>query len=103
MLIIIDSSQYVLSPAQYFFPGLITYSILFYNYIPIYLFIGIDVSRIIQGYIVQMDPYMVYNGTLKFLISGKGCNIKTFSLLDDLGRVKFLLSDKTGKNNLIND
>jgi magnesium-transporting ATPase (P-type) len=55
---------------------------------PIGLFILIDISRFTQGYLIQMDPHMVYNN--------KGCHVKSFSLVDELGRVKFLLSDKTG-------
>jgi magnesium-transporting ATPase (P-type) len=78
---------------QYFFEGLITYFILFNNFIPISLYVTMEITKVFQARLINMDPDMFY------VVHGekKPANAKTSSLVEELGQVDYVFSDKTGK------
>ena len=85
------STNYVFTFFQFF--------ILLSNLIPISLFIYLEVLRFFQGIFMMWNDELksdpkIKNG--KVVKEGISCKVNTFSLNDELGRVQYILSDKTG-------
>ncbi|KAM0683706.1 phospholipid transporting ATPase [Mitosporidium daphniae] len=64
--------------------------ILFQTVVPIALYITVEICKTIHAFLIHSDLAM------KDPISGKQCNARAWNLSDDLGRVQFIFSDKTG-------
>eukprot|EP00164_Ancoracysta_twista_P004223 GFYU01005686.1.p1 GENE.GFYU01005686.1~~GFYU01005686.1.p1 ORF type:complete len:1561 (-),score=558.29 GFYU01005686.1:520-5202(-) len=66
------------------------YFVLFSAVIPISLYITLEFMRLMAAYFIENDPDM-YHGE-----SNTSARARTTSLVEDLGAVEFLLTDKTG-------
>ncbi|EER18924.1 hypothetical protein Pmar_PMAR025776, partial [Perkinsus marinus ATCC 50983] len=66
----------------------LTFLLLFNNMVPISLYVTVDIVRSIQAYFIQRDPYLK-EGQHSIIVGASGLN-------DDLGRVDYVLVDKTG-------
>ncbi|KAF4666545.1 hypothetical protein FOL47_004044 [Perkinsus chesapeaki] len=66
----------------------LTFLILFNNMIPISLYVTVDIVRSIQAYLTQRDVHL-RRGDQSVIVSASNLN-------DDLGRVDYVLADKTG-------
>ena len=80
-----DFSPPVLAIRRFF-----TFVILFNTMVPISLVVSIDVIKFAQAYLIDNDAAMFHAETQTF------AQAKTSSLNEELGQVKFVLSDKTG-------
>lgn len=60
----------------------------FNHVIPISLYVAMEVMKLIQSLIIIHDPKMVHDGI--------GTVSKTSDLIEELGQVNFVFSDKTG-------
>ncbi|KAL7717340.1 Phospholipid-transporting ATPase [Entamoeba marina] len=67
-----------------FFSTFIQYS----NFVPISLFITLEIVRIIQSWFITHDGDMTSDGTISYSSNS--------SVIEDLGRVNYILTDKTG-------
>eukprot|EP00762_Andalucia_godoyi_P003145 ANDGO_01127.mRNA.1 Phospholipid-transporting ATPase 3 len=74
--------------AQLFFTQYLTYFVLFNIMIPISLFVSLEIVRVCQARFMEWDP--------KMQARGKNMVAKTSSLNDELGRIQWVFSDKTG-------
>lgn len=73
-----------------FFMDLLTYWILFSNLVPISLFVTIDIIKFWQGYLISSDLEMYDAETDQPAVC------RTSSLVEELGQIKYIFSDKTG-------
>lgn len=78
------------SGVRIFFNDLLTYWILFSNLVPISLFVTIDIIKYWQGYLISSDLEM-YEARLD-----QPAVCRTSSLVEELGQIKYIFSDKTG-------
>lgn len=90
------------------------YIILMSNLVPISLFVNIEIIRLIQSLFMRASNELAsvkskiktVDGKPKKLEERVPCEVNNFTLADELGRVEFILSDKTGtltKNRLTLD
>lgn len=90
------------------------YIILMSNLVPISLFVNIEIIRLIQGLFMHVSLELesvitkkkVKDSQEEIITQTRRCEINNFTLSDELGRVEFILTDKTGtltKNNLTLD
>ncbi|RCN29491.1 hypothetical protein ANCCAN_24747 [Ancylostoma caninum] len=63
--------------------------VLFSGFIPISLYVTLEMVQIVQGMFIHKDEKMVDQ-------NGRGPDVKMFSLNSELGNVKYVMSDKTG-------
>ncbi|CAD6190202.1 unnamed protein product [Caenorhabditis auriculariae] len=63
--------------------------IMFSGFVPISLYVTIEVVEVLQGIFINWDLEMKNE-------KGKGVEVKMFSLNSDLGKIKYIMSDKTG-------
>ncbi|EYB97081.1 hypothetical protein Y032_0143g2374 [Ancylostoma ceylanicum] len=63
--------------------------VLFSGFIPISLYVTLEMVQIVQGMFIHTDEKMVDE-------NGRGPDVKMFSLNSELGNVKYVMSDKTG-------
>ncbi|KAK5986382.1 Phospholipid-transporting ATPase [Trichostrongylus colubriformis] len=63
--------------------------VLFSGFIPISLYVTLELVQIIQGTFIHNDEMMADE-------NGRGPDVKMFSLNSELGDVKYVMSDKTG-------
>ncbi|RKO98481.1 hypothetical protein CXG81DRAFT_15869, partial [Caulochytrium protostelioides] len=71
--------------------GVITFfvaMILFQNIIPIALYISVEFGKTAQSLLLHFDRYMVHDE--------QGVNPRSWNLVDDLGQIEYIFSDKTG-------
>jgi magnesium-transporting ATPase (P-type) len=79
------------SPAAYFGILLVTYWILYSYLVPISLFVTLEIVKFWQGFLyINWDREMVDPGT------GDGALARNTGLNEDLGKVEYVFSDKTG-------
>ncbi|VDO20157.1 unnamed protein product [Heligmosomoides polygyrus] len=62
---------------------------LFSGFIPISLYVTLELVQIVQGMFIQNDEAMIDE-------NGRAPDVKMFSLNSELGDVKYVMSDKTG-------
>jgi magnesium-transporting ATPase (P-type) len=97
-------------PVETFFQYLIIMS----NLVPISLFVNIELIRLIQGLFMNQSNELKSVSRKEKCVDGqkttaetiRQCEVNNFTLSDELGRVEFILSDKTGtltKNKLTLD
>ena len=67
-----------------------TYFLLLNTFIPISLIVTIEIVKMMQGIFIKWD-ILLYSKWRKFF-----CSVKGFSIIEELGDVNFIFSDKTG-------
>ncbi|KAH3671997.1 hypothetical protein WICMUC_004504 [Wickerhamomyces mucosus] len=78
------------SKAGLFFKDLLTYWILFSNLVPISLFVTVEVIKYYQAYMIASDLDMYHEE------SDTPTVVRTSSLVEELGQIEYIFSDKTG-------
>ena len=64
--------------------------ILFQNLVPISLYISLEIIRLFQAFFIYSDTFMYYDKI------DYPCTPKSWSILDDVGQIEYVFSDKTG-------
>ncbi|SMR50266.1 unnamed protein product [Zymoseptoria tritici ST99CH_1A5] len=78
------------NPARQFFGDLFTYWILYSNLVPISLFVTVEIIKYYQAFLISSDLDIYYPET------DTPANCRTSSLVEELGQVEYIFSDKTG-------
>lgn len=78
------------SIAAQFFRDILTYWVLYSNLLPISLFVTIDIVKYCHAVLINSDLDMYYDKT------DTPANCRTSSLVEELGQVEYVFSDKTG-------
>ena len=78
------------SLAKLFFQDLLTYWILFSNLVPISLFVTVELIKYYQAFMIGSDLDMYYEE------SDTPTGVRTSSLVEELGQINYIFSDKTG-------
>ena len=78
------------SGAAQFFRDLFTYWILYSNLVPISLFVTVEIIKYYQAFLIGSDLDIYYPET------DTPSNCRTSSLVEELGQVEYIFSDKTG-------
>ena len=68
----------------------LTFLVAYSHFIPISLYVALEVVKMIQGLLIFYDDLMLDEMT------GKSANSRTSDLIEELGQVQFLFTDKTG-------
>lgn len=76
--------------AKLFFKDILTYWILFSNLVPISLFVTVEIIKYYQAYMIGSDLDMYYAE------SDTPTGVRTSSLVEELGQIDYIFSDKTG-------
>ena len=74
-----------------FFFNFITFFILYNNLIPISLLVTIEFVKFIQAYYINNDGQMYHEPSKTYALA------RTSNLNEELGQIKYVFSDKTGK------
>ncbi|EME45773.1 hypothetical protein DOTSEDRAFT_71455 [Dothistroma septosporum NZE10] len=78
------------NPARQFFSDIFTYWILYSNLVPISLFVTVEIIKYYQAFLISSDLDIYYPET------DTPANCRTSSLVEELGQVEYIFSDKTG-------
>jgi phospholipid-transporting ATPase len=73
-----------------FFSDLLTYWVLYSNLVPISLFVTLELVKYYQGSLIDSDLDIYYEPT------DTPANCRTSSLVEELGQIEYIFSDKTG-------
>lgn len=84
----LDYTNY--NAAKQFFSDIFTYWVLYSNLVPISLFVTIDIVKYCQAVLINSDLDIYYDKT------DTPANCRTSSLVEELGQVEYVFSDKTG-------
>ncbi|KAF2180727.1 phospholipid-translocating P-type ATPase [Zopfia rhizophila CBS 207.26] len=76
--------------AKQFFSDIFTYWVLYSNLVPISLFVTIEIVKYYQGTLIDSDLDIYYDPT------DTPANCRTSSLVEELGQIEYIFSDKTG-------
>ena len=76
--------------ASQWFINLLTYWVAYSHMIPISLYVIIEVLKLVQSYLIKWDDDMYDKH------SGKQAECRNSDLIEELGQVDFIFSDKTG-------
>ena len=76
--------------AEQFFRDLLTYWVLYSNLVPISLFVTVEIVKYAQAILISSDLDIYYDKT------DTPANCRTSSLVEELGQVEYIFSDKTG-------
>jgi phospholipid-transporting ATPase len=76
--------------AQQFFADIFTYWILYSNLVPISLFVTVEIIKYYQAFLISSDLDIFHEQT------NTPANCRTSSLVEELGQVEYIFSDKTG-------
>lgn len=79
-----------INSAQQFFSDFFTYWVLYSNLIPISLFVTVEMIKYWQAILISSDLDMYYDK------NDTPANCRTSSLVEELGQVEYVFSDKTG-------
>jgi len=71
------------------------FNITFYHVVPISLYVCFEMLKLVLGYLVNQDPTMFYPSQADPGVK-EGAFARTADLIEELGQVDFLFSDKTG-------
>ena len=78
------------SAVGHFFLDILTYWVLYSNLVPISLFVTVELVKYVQAFLIDSDLDMYYDK------SDTPANCRTSSLVEELGQVEYIFSDKTG-------
>lgn len=78
------------SSVKEFFLDILTYWILYSNLVPISLFVTVEIVKFYQAYLISSDLDMYYKE------SDTPAVCRTSSLVEELGQIEYIFSDKTG-------
>ena len=78
------------SPNTESFINFFTYFLLLNTMIPISLIVSTEIIKLIQGIFIRWDVYLYSKSRSCF------CGVKSVSIIEELGNVNFIFSDKTG-------
>ena len=67
----------------------LAYTITLYHVVPISLYVAFEVLKLVLGRFIDKDPQMMDG-------AGKGAKARTADLVEELGQIDFVFSDKTG-------
>lgn len=84
----LDSTSY--NAAGQFFADILTYWVLYSNLVPISLFITVEIVKYVSAILIDSDLDMYYDKT------DTPANCRTSSLVEELGQIEYIFSDKTG-------
>ncbi|KAF2100737.1 putative phospholipid-transporting ATPase [Rhizodiscina lignyota] len=73
-----------------FFSDILTYWVLYSNLIPLSLFVTLEIVKYAQAFMINTDLDIYYDPT------DTPANCRTSSLVEELGQVEYIFSDKTG-------
>jgi len=76
--------------ANQFFSDIFTYWVLYSNLVPISLFVTIEIVKYCHAVLINSDLDMYYDKT------DTPANCRTSSLVEELGQIEYIFSDKTG-------
>jgi phospholipid-transporting ATPase len=76
--------------AKQFFSDILTYWVLYSNLVPISLFVTVEIVKYAQAILIDSDLDIYYDKT------DTPANCRTSSLVEELGQVEYIFSDKTG-------
>ena len=76
--------------AQQFFSDIFTYWVLYSNLVPISLFVTIEIVKYYHAFLISSDLDIYYEPT------DTPSNCRTSSLVEELGQIEYIFSDKTG-------
>ena len=76
--------------AKQFFSDIFTYWVLYSNLVPISLFVTIEIVKYYQAFLINSDLDIYYDQTDTPAVC------RTSSLVEELGQIEFIFSDKTG-------
>ncbi|KAF2803565.1 phospholipid-transporting ATPase [Mytilinidion resinicola] len=76
--------------AKQFFSDIFTYWVLYSNLVPISLFVTIEIVKYYQASLIDSDLDIYYDKT------DTPANCRTSSLVEELGQIEYIFSDKTG-------
>ena len=79
-----------INAAKQFFSDILTYWVLYSNLIPISLFVTVEIVKYAQAFLINSDLDIYYDKT------DTPANCRTSSLVEELGQVEYIFSDKTG-------
>ncbi|CAE7424695.1 ALA3 [Symbiodinium microadriaticum] len=68
----------------------LTYTITLYHVVPISLYVSFEILKLVLGGFIDFDRQMVDEAT------GQGAKARTADLVEEMGQVDFIFSDKTG-------
>lgn len=79
-----------MNAAKQFFSDFFTYWVLYSNLVPISLFVTVEIIKYYQAILISSDLDIYYDKT------DTPANCRTSSLVEELGQVEYIFSDKTG-------
>ncbi|KAK5130740.1 aminophospholipid translocase, partial [Cryomyces antarcticus] len=79
-----------INAAKQFFSDIFTYWVLYSNLVPISLFVTIEIVKYYHAFLINSDLDIYYDKT------DTPANCRTSSLVEELGQVEYIFSDKTG-------
>jgi phospholipid-transporting ATPase len=68
----------------------LTFLVAYSNLIPISLYVGIEVMKLVQKFLIEADLEMLHHR------DGTRAKSRTSNLVEELGQVEYIFSDKTG-------
>lgn len=69
---------------------ILTFLVAYSHLIPISLYVALEVLKLVQGMLIRRDKEMYYEEI------GRGAIARTSDLVEELGQIEFIFSDKTG-------
>ncbi len=78
------------SDAGSFFIKYCTFMVAYSHLIPISLYVALEVFKLVQAYLIKWDDELFYQPI------DKRANVRASDLVEELGQVEIIFSDKTG-------
>lgn len=79
------------APGSYlYFERFLVFVVAYSQLIPISLYVALEVLKLIQAYLIAFDQDLYYKEI------NKRANVRTSDLIEELGQIEFIFSDKTG-------
>ena len=65
-----------------------TWILIFAKFVPISLFVSLEITKLIQGIVIYLDERCSKDGIK--------CSVQSSNLIEELGVISYIFSDKTG-------